>query len=103
MTRLRGNLDLVHSSSSSYTHGSRTSTPSRSSVTWGTTTRHILAGEETVAVSWDQGTGEVLFSIVSFSRPRHMLSLLSYPYVRAQQRRFARDAGRVMVRAGAGG
>ena len=76
----------------------RTSTPSRSSVTWGTTTRHILAGEETVAVSWDQGTGEVLFSIVSFSRPRHMLSLLSYPYVRAQQRRFARDAALAMER-----
>ena len=63
-----------------------------SSVTFRTTTRHLLAGEERLAVTWDETTDDVHFEVLSFSRPRHALSWLSYPYVLYQQRRFARDA-----------
>ena len=35
---------------------------------------------------------DVLFEVLSFSRPRHLFSWAAYPYVIAQQRRFARDA-----------
>mmetsp|Transcript_55387 Transcript_55387/g.152351 ORF Transcript_55387/g.152351 Transcript_55387/m.152351 type:complete len:203 (+) Transcript_55387:60-668(+) len=67
-----------------------------SSVSWGTTVRHVLAGEERLDVLWEPQTGDVVFRVLSFSRPRHVFSLATYPYVLMQQRRFARDAARVM-------
>ena len=67
---------------------------------WATSRRHVLVGEERIAVRWDARTDAVTFSVLSFSRPRHLISAVSYPLVLLQQRRFARDAGRVMVRAG---
>ena len=70
---------------------------------WATSRRHVLVGEERIAVRWDARTDAVTFSVLSFSRPRHLVSAVSYPLVLLQQRRFARDAGRVMVRAGADG
>ena len=70
---------------------------------WATSRRHVLVGEERIAVRWDARTDAVTFSVLSFSRPRHLISAVSYPLVLLQQRRFARDAGRVMVRAGADG
>ena len=72
-------------------HGS-----SSSSVTWATTNRHVLAGEETLSVELDEASGEVYYRILSYSRPRHVFSWLTYPYVIAQQRRFARDSTRKM-------
>ena len=71
----------------------------RSSVSWGTTRRHVLAGEETVCVTHDASTDGVRFTVLSFSRPRHLFSAVAYPYVLAQQRRFARDATAAMERA----
>ena len=62
------------------------------SIQWGCTTSHVLAGEERLRVSWDRRSGDVTFSILSYSRPRHLLSVLTYPVVLLQQRRFARDA-----------
>ena len=70
----------------------------RTSVHWATTRSHVLAGEEEVAVRWDRATDDVTFSVLSFSRPRHALSVLTYPYVLLQQRRFARDATDAMRR-----
>ena len=69
------------------------------SVTWGTTRRHVLAGEERLSVKWDRASDEVTFEILSFSRPRHAFSWLAYPYVVAQQKRFANDASAMMVKA----
>ena len=66
--------------------------PRTSSVTFRTTTQHVLAGEERLAVTWDEASDEVRFEVLSFSRPRHALSWLTFPYVLYQQRRFARDA-----------
>jgi len=65
-------------------------------VSWGTSRMHVLAGEEKLQLEWDQSTDEVIFSILSFSRPRHPLSVMTYPFVLVQQRRFARDAGAAM-------
>ena len=70
-------------------------------IRWATTRRHVLAGEEEVAVRWDRASDAVTFSILSYSRPRHALSVLTYPYVLLQQRRFARDATDAMRRAAA--
>ena len=67
------------------------------SVTWGTTQRHVLCGEERLTVRWDAVTDEVRFEVLSFSRPRHLFSWIAYPYVIAQQRRFARDATEVVA------
>ena len=77
----------------------RSSSARRSSVTWATTQRHVLAGEETLEVRWDAETDAVTFSIRALSRPHHLLSWATYPYVCFQQRRFARDATAAMERA----
>ena len=63
-----------------------------SSIIWGTTTQHVLAGEERLSVRWDESTNSVEFEVLSFSRPRHLLAWLGYPYVLCQQIRFGRDA-----------
>jgi uncharacterized protein (UPF0548 family) len=68
------------------------------SISFGTTQRHLLAGEECIEVRLDESTGAVELEIRSLSRPRHPLSWLTYPYVLAQQRRFAADATRSMRR-----
>lgn len=71
-------------------------TRSSSSIAWGTSTRHVLAGEERLSVRWDASTDLVHFEILSFSRPRHFLSWATYPYVLLQQKRFAHDASLAM-------
>jgi uncharacterized protein (UPF0548 family) len=77
----------------------RRSTSALHSVTWRTTRRHVLAGEERLSVRWDTASDDVLFEVRSFSRPRHLFAWAAYPYVIAQQKRFARDASIVMERA----
>ena len=71
-------------------------------MSWGTTRRHVLCGEERLTVRWDAASDEVRFEVVSFSRPRHLFSVVAYPYVVGQQRRFARDATARMAAACAG-
>lgn len=66
------------------------------SIRWGTTVRHVLAGEERLEVRWDASTDEVTFEVLSFSRPRHPLAWATYPLVILQQRRFSRDATALM-------
>ena len=68
------------------------SDPRARSLAWGTTTQHVLLGEERLQVLWDEATDEVSFEILSFSRPRHALAWMGYPIVLLQQRRFAHDA-----------
>ena len=74
-------------------------TPQQRSFTWATTRRHVLCGEERLTVSYDDASDEVHFEVLSFSRPRHLFSWAAYPYVVAQQKRFARDATERMVTA----
>jgi uncharacterized protein (UPF0548 family) len=75
----------------------REASPCSCSIAWGTTRRHVLAGEERLRVGWDAETDTVVFEVLSFSRPRHVLGWIGYPYVVAQQMRFAKDATAKMV------
>ena len=79
------------------TPSSRRGGANERSITWATTRRHVLCGEERLRVHWDKGASdEVRFEVLSFSRPRHVFAWASYPVVVAQQLRFARDAADTM-------
>lgn len=66
---------------------------------YGTLPGHVESGEERFLVEWDRTTGSVYYDIIAFSRPRHILARLGYPWVRRLQKRFARDSAAAMVRA----
>jgi uncharacterized protein (UPF0548 family) len=66
---------------------------------YGTLPEHAESGEERFVVEWDRGSGEVWYDILAFSRPRHFLTRLGYPYVRRVQKRFARESAAAMRRA----
>jgi uncharacterized protein (UPF0548 family) len=66
---------------------------------YGTLPDHAESGEERFLVEWDRATGSVCYDIIAFSRPRHILARLGYPWVRHVQKRFARDSAAAMARA----
>ncbi len=70
-------------------------------VGWHCTRKHVLAGEEQLRVQWDHASGAVTFRVLSYSRPRHVCSVVALPLVLVQQRRFARDVQAAMRRAAA--
>jgi uncharacterized protein (UPF0548 family) len=65
----------------------------------GTLPDHPGTGEERFLVEWDRADGGVWYDILAFSRPRHFLARLGYPWVRQVQRRFGRESAAAMVRA----
>ena len=65
---------------------------------YGTLPDHAGSGEERFLVEWDRDDG-VWYDILAFSRPRHFLVRLGYPWVRRVQKRFGRESGAVMYRA----
>ncbi len=70
---------------------------------YGTLPGHGERGEERFAVEWRREDGSVHYDVLAFSRPKHPLAWLGYPFARLLQRRFARDSKRAMVEAvGAG-
>ena len=42
--------------------------------------------------------GEVWYDILAFSRPRHVLTRLGYPYIRRVQKRFGRESAAAMLK-----
>jgi uncharacterized protein (UPF0548 family) len=66
---------------------------------YGTLPDHVESGEERFMIEWDRATGSVCYDILAFSRPRHVLAWLGYPWVRRVQRRFARASAAAMERA----
>jgi uncharacterized protein (UPF0548 family) len=66
---------------------------------YGTLPDHAASGEERFLVEWDRNSGEVCYDILSFSRPRHILARLGYPWVRRVQKRFRRDSAATMLKA----
>ena len=66
---------------------------------YGTLPEHAESREERFLIEWDRATGSVWYDILAFSRPRHLLARLGYPWSRRLQRRFARDSAAAMVRA----
>lgn len=60
------------------------------SLTWATSARHVLIGEETIQVCLERN-GDVMMHLRSFSRPYAVISWITYPLVRHLQHAFARD------------
>lgn len=59
-------------------------------LTWGTTARHVLRGEESVQIAKHRN-GDVVFHLRSFSKPHAFIAWITYPLVIYLQHRFARD------------
>jgi uncharacterized protein (UPF0548 family) len=59
---------------------------------YGTLPDHAGSGEERFLVEWDRANGGVWYDIRAFSRPRHILARLGYPWVRRIQKRFGRES-----------
>jgi len=66
---------------------------------YGTLPDHAGSGEERFLVEWDRAEGSVWYDIVAFSRPRHLLARLGYPWMRRIQKRFGRESAAAMCRA----
>ncbi len=64
---------------------------------YGTLPGHGERGEERFSVEWRREDGSVYYDVLAFSRPKHPLAWVGYPFVRLLQRRFARDSKREMV------
>src|SRR5687767_9142186 len=47
---------------------------------YGTLTEHLESGEERFTIDFHEGTGEVWYDILAFSRPGNLLVSLGYPY-----------------------
>lgn len=56
----------------------------------------LLWGEERFLIEWDRETDQVYYDILAFSNPNHILSHLSYPFVRRSQKQFGRDSATSM-------
>lgn len=63
------------------------------SVAWGTTSRHVLRGEELISVEQTRN-GDVLFNLRSFSRPHAFLAWVTYPLIVFLQTAFAHNVCR---------
>lgn len=65
---------------------------------YGTLPGHVEMGEELFLIEWDQVTDAVTYTILAFSRPRHLLARLGGPLVRRLQKRFREDSAAAMQR-----
>jgi uncharacterized protein (UPF0548 family) len=63
---------------------------------YGTLPDHVEQGEERFLIEWNTSDDSVWYDILAFSKPRHPLVRLGFPYARMLQKRFARDSLRVM-------
>jgi len=66
---------------------------------YGTLPDHVGSGEERFLVEWDRADGGVWYDILAFSRPRHFLARLGYPWMRRVQKRFGRQSAAAVCRA----
>ena len=65
----------------------------------GTLPDHAGSGEERFLVEWDREDDSVWYDILAFSRPRHFLARLGYPWMRRVQKRFGRQSAAAVCRA----
>lgn len=73
--------------------------PGRFGFAYGTLRDHVECGEERFSVELDPATGDIHYDLYSFSRPRHPLARLGYPYARYLQKNFVADSKKAMQRA----
>lgn len=72
--------------------------PSKYGFAYGTLAEHAESGEEWFGVEHRED-GSVWYEVLAFSRERHLLAKIGYPFTRSLQRKFRRDSGRAMQRA----
>lgn len=63
---------------------------------YGTLPDHVGSGEERFLIEMDEKT-DVWYDILAFSRPRHVLTRLGYPFVRVVQKGFGRESVSAML------
>ena len=66
---------------------------------YGTLTAHAEQGEERFMVEFHRDTGEVWYDLFAFSKPKHALAKLGYPFSRILQKKFAAESKKSMFRA----
>lgn len=66
---------------------------------YGTLPDHVGSGEERFLVEWNREDDSVWYDILAFSRPRHFLARLGYPWMRRVQKRFGRQSAAAVCRA----
>lgn len=66
---------------------------------YGTLPAHVVRGEERFLVERDRASGEVVYDLLAFSRPRDVLITLTHPLLRRMQWHFAAASKAAMVRA----
>ena len=66
---------------------------------YGTLPGHGERGEERFSVEWSRQNNTVHYDVFAFSRPKHPLAWLGYPFARMLQKRFARDSKKMMLEA----
>jgi uncharacterized protein (UPF0548 family) len=69
---------------------------------YGTLAEHAESGEERFTIEWNRADDSVWYDILAFSRPRHMLARLGYPFSRLLQKRFAEGSKAAMIKAAGG-
>ena len=79
-----------------YTIDESEESPARFGFAYGTLPGHVESGEERFLIEWDRNTDQVFFDILAFSRPRHILTRIGYPFARAMQKQFAKQSVEVM-------
>jgi uncharacterized protein (UPF0548 family) len=72
--------------------------PRRFGFAYGTLLEHAESGEEWFGVE-RRDDDWVWYKVVAFSREKHVLAKIGYPFTRSLQRRFRRDSGLAMQRA----
>ena len=73
--------------------------PHRFGFAYGTLPQHAETGEELFVVEQSPDTGEIDYEILVFSKPRHPLARIGYPFARATQHRFRMGSIGAMRRA----
>jgi uncharacterized protein (UPF0548 family) len=71
--------------------------PNKFGYAYGTLPGHVEQGEERFLVERTDD-GVVWYDILAFSRPRHILTKIGYPFVRRLQKRFGRESAAAMLR-----
>jgi len=72
--------------------------PRRFGFAYGTLPGHVESGEERFLIEW-QADDSVWYDILAFSRPRHPLARVGYPYIRRLQKRFGRESAAALAAA----
>jgi uncharacterized protein (UPF0548 family) len=65
---------------------------------YGTLPDHAATGEERFLIEWNRADDSVWYDILAFSRPRHLLARLGYPFVRLMQKRFGQESAAAVLR-----